>query len=282
MDDKNKQNEDSAMWFKARQENTQASYETYLSHFPQGIFRESALTALDKALIAAEDECWEMAMLEETPESIENYLSQYPQGRYVDKAQNQRLEIEKNDTELAFWEACHKEGSMKAYQNYLEKFPKGKHSNQAIQLKQQLERKEEGEGWKKATQKDSIEAYEGFINNFPKGFYQKEAKKALAARKKIAQLKTAFFEAYADEKPNMFKDIETLLVEFPDDFAVYDFHKEAKEALQESSENIAQKVEVEVGMLTEKVPASKMPTSWVLIAILAIVVLGLLSALVFM
>lgn len=277
MADKNNQNEDSAMWFKAKQDDTQEAYETYLSHFPEGIFRESALGALEKVLVANEDECWEMAILEETIESIHNYIHQYPDGRYLEKANQKLNELKIDNAEEENWEKAKSLNSIDSFEKYLTDFPNGKNSNNAKKAIQQLIQQKEENAWKKALQKDNIGAYESFLNEFSQGYYYEKVQKIISARKKIIQLKNAFHEAYADEKNLVFKKIEALIEEYPDDFAVYDFHQEIKKEIESFSRDKKTVQLEERDLITEKPSTTNTAKPWILILIITVAILVLFA-----
>lgn len=272
----NNQNEDSAMWFKAKHEHTQEAYEKYLVSFPTGIFKESAMMALEQVLTEAEDHTWEMALLEESYESFQNYLDKYPTGRYAEKAQDKLEELKGEGEELNYWEKATTQNTEESYRQYLDRFPRGKHQLEATQAIEKIHKLKEDEHWEKASKKDSIEAYELFLQTFENGFYSEQAQKALTARQEIFQLEKQFELAPLEEKVFIVQKTEELMQTYPEDFAVYDFHQAMKKKLKvaQQQDNAPTQVEEEQ---TIKPTTKKSKSPWVLIGILGIVLLILLA-----
>ena len=96
---------DDAAFARAKKTNTAASYEAYLSKFPNGHHAVEARRRLEVVRVHADDAAFARAKRTDTEESYAAYLSQYPEGRHAAEAKRLREEARVLDVAAAAEEA---------------------------------------------------------------------------------------------------------------------------------------------------------------------------------
>ena len=188
--------EDELVWENAKQKNTKAAYENYLSKFSDGRYRKEAINKLNivknkfyfsllKAfmLMAAiilllyfyniyrEETLWHKVSDKDKIINYKIYIDKYPNGRY-------RLEAEKRINRIIdenkFWKRINEDNSTLSYQQYINKYPKGKFTEQAKSILEKMLR-EEDDIWKKTTILNTLTSYNEYLSRYPDGKYSKKA-----------------------------------------------------------------------------------------------------------
>ena len=150
----------------------------------------------------SEQRFWKVCQERDTIEALNEYLQKYPHGIYsgetkkiIQQAENEKLEKEQFDQDLADWNRCKEKRTVSAIQSYIAHHPTGRFANEARELlkefKQQQQNQAEKErlenektsqdqaDWEQCKAICSIFALQGYIDRHPDGRFVTEARKLL-------------------------------------------------------------------------------------------------------
>jgi len=110
-------------WNKAVAQNTEASYQSFLSAHPDDSHASDAKVRLSAL---QDDQAWSATLLAGSPDRYQRYLHEWPAGKHDQEASDAIAAAESKD-----WTAAQADGSMSAMQGFLQKYPDGAHAAQA-------------------------------------------------------------------------------------------------------------------------------------------------------
>jgi TPR repeat protein len=198
-----------AAWDMAVANNSIEAFTQYLSVYPNGRHRETAIAAIERiqrekkeAEIAADNSTFELAKVSDTIQSYETYLSLYPNGLHAAEAKaaieavKERIAREqKTAAEKAAWEKAERSGRRQDYIDYLRAHPDGPHAKDAksalseIESKeaatkrlaeerrererqkaqQQASRQSDTDDYEQARKQNTVSAYKNYLSQHPNG-----------------------------------------------------------------------------------------------------------------
>ena len=150
-----------------------------------------------------EQRFWKICQENRTIEAWNEYLQKYPHGIYSDEtkkiirqAENEKLEKEQFDQDLADWNSCNENRTVSAIQSYIAHHPTGRFANEARAFLKEFERQQQQKqtekerlekdkvsqdqaDWEQCKAIRSILAIQGYIDRYPNGAFVAEARKLL-------------------------------------------------------------------------------------------------------
>ena len=160
---------------KALKENTIASFNEYMTLYPNGLFKEDAEEDLKRLI-------YEQYKNKNSIDAYKEYIAKYPDSKYIDDMTD---EIDKLQ-----YEEFKNKNTIEAYKLFISKYP-------ASQYVEDAKENIEIIYWDKAKQNNNVNSYNEYLKLYPNGLY---SNRALTILEDIDPIKIAQREKYLNDK----------------------------------------------------------------------------------
>jgi len=119
-------------WQKAEGQNTEAAFQDFLTHHPNGPHSQQAH---DRIQALEDDQAWADAQKTATADGYQQYLQKEPSGKHADEAHTQITALER----AAAWKSAQSANTEQALQDFIQKYTQGPEVDQAKAQLQKLQ-----------------------------------------------------------------------------------------------------------------------------------------------